>query len=499
MENIKEEYKKAVKYFLDNKLFIVSVILITVLSFGFTITNSSIGMDDTAFDVYYKNKEMLSIGRWGSYIIYQVLNISEFVPFWIDFIASSEIMLTAVLWCIFLKKNLGEKLSTGAYIAFATAFISFPIINEIFIFENCNIAVMLGSFLASLGIMMFYENYINVHKKRIYFVSILTLTFALSMYEACVQIMLVAICITAIMIIFLNKDKKIKDIFKYLFGALAVVTGAIILNTIIVKLIYLIGVEYSAAADKRVSWGQYNLIDSLVMIIYYIVDALKNIHNFSVVVFLTISVIGLFISVSQSDKNKNWMILLIFFAMFLSNFAISMIQLGYVYYRTCTSWSLYVAIIIMIFYKLLSNHKITKILAGVAICILVLQQSRMLNQLFYNDYMRYQKDLHIAYDLIYSLQENYDTTKPLVITGDIYRGMNKYASQSNSISVLWWGKKSFGVKGSEFIKFLNSLGYKFRIPTNEEVEKGKQEAENMSRYPQEGSIKELEDCIVINF
>ena len=134
MENIKEEYKKAVKYFLDNKLFIVSVILITVLSFGFTITNSSIGMDDTAFDVYYKNKEMLSIGRWGSYIIYQVLNISEFVPFWIDFIASSEIMLTAVLWCIFLKKNLGEKLSTGAYIAFATAFISFPIINEIFIF-----------------------------------------------------------------------------------------------------------------------------------------------------------------------------------------------------------------------------------------------------------------------------------------------------------------------------------------------------------------------------
>ena len=250
MENIKEEYKKAVKYFLDNKLFIVSVILITVLSFGFTITNSSIGMDDTAFDVYYKNKEMLSIGRWGSYIIYQVLNISEFVPFWIDFIASSEIMLTAVLWCIFLKKNLGEKLSTGAYIAFATAFISFPIINEIFIFENCNIAVMLGSFLASLGIMMFYENYINVHKKRIYFVSILTLTFALSMYEACVQIMLVAICITAIMIIYLNKDKKIKDIFKYLFGALAVVTGAIILNTIIGKLIYLIGVEYSAAADK---------------------------------------------------------------------------------------------------------------------------------------------------------------------------------------------------------------------------------------------------------
>ena len=62
----REEYKKSVNYFLKNKVFIVAVILITVLSFGFTITNSSIGMDDTAFDRYYQGKEMLAKGRWGS-------------------------------------------------------------------------------------------------------------------------------------------------------------------------------------------------------------------------------------------------------------------------------------------------------------------------------------------------------------------------------------------------------------------------------------------------
>lgn len=125
MENIKKQYQEAIKYFINKKIFIMIVILITILSFGFAVTNSSVGMDDTAFDRYYQDKEMLAIGRWGSYLVYQILNITEFIPFWIDFIASSIIMLTAVLWCIFLKKNLEDKLSITAYIIFASIFISF--------------------------------------------------------------------------------------------------------------------------------------------------------------------------------------------------------------------------------------------------------------------------------------------------------------------------------------------------------------------------------------
>ena len=35
MEKIKEQYKKSVKYFFNNKIFIVAIILITILSFGF--------------------------------------------------------------------------------------------------------------------------------------------------------------------------------------------------------------------------------------------------------------------------------------------------------------------------------------------------------------------------------------------------------------------------------------------------------------------------------
>ena len=499
MEKIKEEYKKSINYFLKNKAFIITIILITVLSFGFTITNSSVGMDDTAFDRYYQGKEMLAIGRWGSYLVYQILNITEFIPFWIDFIASSIIMLTAVLWCIFLKKNLEDKLPLGAYITFAAVFISFPIINEIFIFENCNIAVMLGSFLASLGIMVFYENYTKIHKKGIYIVSVLILTLAMSMYEACAQIMLVAICITAILMIYTNRDKKIKDIFKYLFSILGILLIGVVLDEIIVKIIYFAGVRASDVADKEINWGQYGILESFEIILADIVCAMKNIKYFPVLVFDVASGIGLAISILQSDRKKNWMILVIFIAMFLSNFAISILQLDAVLYRTCTSWGLFVAIIVLMVYKFLSEYKMTKILACLVIGILVLQQSKTLNQLFYNDYKRYQKDLSIANELIYNLEKDYDISKPLVIMGTPYKGMGDYGAQSNSLSVLWWGKKAFDDKGSEFIKFLNSLGYSFQNPTDEEYEKGKIEAENMERYPKDGSIRELDDCIIINF
>lgn len=499
MENIKNEYKNATKYFLKNKVFIVAIILVTILSFGFTITHPSVGMDETAFGRYYQDNEMLESGRWGSYLIYRGLNIIEFTPFWIDFLVTCIIVITAVLWCVFLKKNLGEKLSLGAYIIFATIFISFPLINECYIFSNSSLAVMIGTFLASLGIMAFYENYSKLHKKIIYVLIAIMLAVAFSMYEACGQVMLVSICVTAILMIYTNKDKKIKDIFKYLFATLGIVVLAVILDEIIVKIVYLAGVRASNEADKEISWGKYGIVESFQLIVFNIIEAMINTKYFPVLIFDIVSAIGLAISILQSDKKRNWMILVIFIAMFLSNFAISMLQLDYVLYRTCTSWGLFVAIIVMATYKFLSEYKITKILATVCIVILVLLQTKYLNQLFYNDYKRYQKDLTIAHELIYDLEKSYNTSKPLVIMGTPYKSIGGYGAQSNSLSVLWWGKKAFGDNGAEFIKFLNSLGYEFKRPNDEQYEKGKVEAETMNRYPKDDSIRELEDCIVINF
>lgn len=497
MEDTKRQYKEAIEYFINKKIFISIVILITILSFGFAITNSSVGMDDVSFDRYYQGKEMLAIGRWGSYLVYQILNITDFVPFWIDFIASTIIMSVTVVWCIFLKKNLGDKLSITSYIIFASVFISFPIINEIFIFQNCNIAVMLGSLLASIGIMLLYENFNNIHKKRIYVYCMLILTLGISMYEACAQIVLVSIIITAFLIMYKNGENK--NIFKYIFLALGIFAISVVLNSIIVKIIYLLGVDSSFAAEKQIGWGKIKLEKSFKTLINNIQNSVTKFRYFPILIFDISVIIGFLIGIIQTYKKQNFMIILLYIGMVLSNFAISIIQLNMVMYRTCTSWSLFVAIIIMILYIYLKKYKITKIIVSVFITILILQQTKYMNQYFYNDYIRYEKDLHVAYELINRLKENYNIDKPLVITGMPEKSVGEYGNQSNGLSILWWGRKAFEGMGIEYIKFLNTLGYNFKIPTSEQYEKGNIQSETMSIYPKEGSIIELEDCIVINF
>ena len=499
MEDIKKQYKEAIEYFINKKIFISIVILITILSFGFAITNSSVGMDDVSFDRYYQDKEMLAIGRWGSYLVYQILNITDFVPFWIDFIASTIIMSVAVVWCIFLKKNLGDKLSITSYIIFASVFISFPIINEIFIYQNCNIAVMLGSLLASIGIMLLYENFNNIHKKRIYVYCMLILTLGISMYEACAQIVLVSIIITAFLIMYKNGENKNKNIFKYILLALGILTASVVLNSIILKIIYLLGVDFSGVAEKQIGWGKIKLGESLKKLIKNIQNGVTKFRYFPIKIFDISVIIGFLIGIIQTYKKQNFMIILLYIGMVLSNFAISIIQLNMVMYRTCTSWSLFVAIIIMILYIYLKKYKITKIIVSVFITILILQQTKYMNQYFYNDYIRYEKDLHVAYELINRLKENYNIDKPLVITGTPEMSVGEYGNQSNGLSILWWGRKAFEGMGIEYIKFLNTLGYNFKIPTSEQYEKGNTRSETMSIYPKEGSIIELEDCIVINF
>ena len=68
--------------------------------------------------------------------------------------------------------------------------------------------------------------------------------------------MLVSICMTSILMIYTDKNKKIKDIFKYIFCALGIVAISVVLDQIVVKLIYLAGVKTSDVAEKTNKLGK---------------------------------------------------------------------------------------------------------------------------------------------------------------------------------------------------------------------------------------------------
>lgn len=120
MKEIVNQYKNQIKKLLNNKLYVLSLIVVAILGYGYLITHVSIGMDDTCLDRYYKgffSNNMIAAGRWGSYLIYKLLNIVEFTPFWLEILTVITIMATAVLISSFIIKNI-KKSNIGICIVY---------------------------------------------------------------------------------------------------------------------------------------------------------------------------------------------------------------------------------------------------------------------------------------------------------------------------------------------------------------------------------------------
>lgn len=110
MKEIVETYKEQVKYFISNKRYMVTMIIVAILSYGFTITHYSIGMDDLCFDRYVHGTYLLSAKRWGTWLLYNVLQINEFTPFWLDAVVVIFMVIIAIVLSAFIRKQYGNKI-----------------------------------------------------------------------------------------------------------------------------------------------------------------------------------------------------------------------------------------------------------------------------------------------------------------------------------------------------------------------------------------------------
>ena len=94
----KEMLDKIKKKISDVNWWIIA--LVVVLSYGFLLTNQSIGIDDENFDFYFKNNGIVAAGRWGSWLLYKIFNTYDYFPVWRDFIAILILTGAAVMFKI---------------------------------------------------------------------------------------------------------------------------------------------------------------------------------------------------------------------------------------------------------------------------------------------------------------------------------------------------------------------------------------------------------------
>ena len=161
------EYKNQLLYFLKSKKYIISVIITFILSFGYAITHESMGIDDISFDRYLNGgMYWLSQSRYGMWVIYNILNIKEFTPFWLDFMTAILIGIISLILCLFVRKNFSKLIkSDWVYVVFSCLLISNPIINFYYTYQVSSLSVTICNLISIILGIIVYENYFNKQTK----------------------------------------------------------------------------------------------------------------------------------------------------------------------------------------------------------------------------------------------------------------------------------------------------------------------------------------------
>jgi hypothetical protein len=168
--------------------------------------------------------------------------------------------------------------------------------------------------------------------------------------------------------------------------------------------------------------------------------------------------------------------------------------------------------------------------------VILWNQCTDLNHWFYVDYQKYEYTKEYMLRVAEELERNFDTSKPVVFTGEwenpkslvedayvdygsetfyqmkrltdvvdehllekFYRDYGVWVAQTPSLSVVSWGKYAFD-NDEELVRFLSLHGHTFTPLLDSSLyPEAEQYALDLPSFPQEGSIVDVGDYIIVHF
>ena len=504
MKNIFLGYRDDLKSFIGSKYILLFTFITVALGYGLALTNPSISTDDTAASLYFEGGELLAQGRFFPVIINKILGGMNFTPFWLEFIAIILIITAGLLYLCLFKKVTKNKLSKVAYTLFIPIFISYPLINEIFIYNTAVISIGIGYLFTAIATLCVYE-FVNSKRKWILAgLAVLLMAAVVSTYESFATVFLLGL----VMILFLQYLYNYKDLgfdkkqwIKYVVAFVGVAAVAVILEysvtTIYMNLHHIVPSKF---ASTGIVWlGSNGLLGNITPFMKSMYSSFMNpsIGYLPITIFQITTVVLAVFAVVASVVRKNYWVLLFAGLLVLSLFSLSFVQGVASPFRVCQGFALFIAFVAIIIYD--QTPKKIKPLILVTIVYLVTIQTYDLTKWFYNDNQRYQEERIVMLEVSHDIKSNFDTTKPVVFIGEYIQGTGLRHNQTNGYSFINWGKSTFDGPGTQLLTFLKMNGQHFVSPTMDQYAVAWDNLDNMNRWPKAGSIVEYKGVIVVRF
>lgn len=542
-----KKYKENAFDLFKNLKFILPVIFIAILGYGYLLTHSTVNVDTLSADRYFEGSELIGQSRLLAPILDKLLGIMNFYPFFVDFIAVVLLIIAGIVFCSLFKEASNGKIKNKSYVIFTCFFITYPLLMEVFTYVPMGLSISIGFILIGISLMLAREA-INKKKYIYLIISSCAIWGAVSLYEAfaCVYVLGVFL-VMAIEIIYLKNNKKIKDIIKTgIIYAVPLIIGILINYIFATWFRKIFNIPKNEKAYKNILYEITTFGNVMQNILHTVlISYVFNSLGYLPITYLMITfIISIIMAIILAIKNKNISILIVFFGMQISLLLLTFIQGNAAIYRTCQQFQVFVAFIFLLLSEFILNLNIKinikKIAIGI-ICLMLFYQVKDLYHWQYLNDIRYQKEKADLIAVANELLANYDVeNKPVIFIGEydvpsivgkeisvkpnsLHEKVLKWYNERSELKidiektriaksnvqsyVLWAMYAHFEDRtpGIELIKYFKYLGYDFKVGTMEMFVDAYMR-EDLPRWPREGSIfetkgttLETDEFIVVNF
>ena len=513
-----------------------SALLVTALfSFGFYITHYTVNVDDLT-GTYYVSGELLAQGRFTWTLIGRFFKLYEHFPFFDAAFAIALMLVMLTLLCALFRMASGGTVSIGACIVFSCLYISYPLACEAYAFDSLPLYIHIGGLLSFAALYLIYRAD-GRWKLLPMALACALLILVCSLYES-VAAMYMFFVFALLLITMRSGTARIHGIGGFLLEGLryaAPLILAFILESLIANgLITVLHLTHSINALNSIIWAKGFIricLNNIASGFIYNV-CIKSLVYLPLGV-LCIAMIGMLIfAVTDSIRNKPHLpMLLAYGGLFITLIILSLVQGVSSAYRTAQTYPLFVGFLGLLLTvqlgKLKSKQLRTILVCGVA--LLVYFQASDLNHWFVLDNQRYLKEREDVVAMAKDIRSVDETgTLPVVFVGAYHLDKRSYehitvtdagmVGKINGLRALFgwepvkqvpivetavrsyirWATIAFG-SNRWLIEFFDYCGFRLKQGTDDMRKEAKLIAPTMPAWPTTGSIKRMDDYLIVNF
>jgi hypothetical protein len=487
-------------------LIVISVILVFV-SYGYELFNFSLSIDEE-LDSFRKSSsrfEYIKNGRWGLYILIQLLNPTSVLPYYPTLIGLLSLAGCSVLFVSGLRTGMAGKL------LFSIIFITSPVHSFYLSFNTVGFIYPIGMMMASISYKLVIY---NLERRRPGFILYFLAALLLAILASFVQSVLLLFPVFAIFYMFdrvyYSKVVRWKELLVNTAIFAVVFAGGLIIYKVVdisAKQLFIPAhlknnTEY---LDNFIHWGKVPVMENLMYLFNrmwgYLIGSSNTLGSLGIAMKLLIALIAAaFVSILLSKKTALSKMLLVALLCVLlwSPFALMFATGGALPQRTFMAYPLMMAAVWLIVYRAVPSY-LQKIILVAAFLVLI-NNTFINTRLFYAAHTSWQADRDMAnriVERIYSLDPPAKNGRIKVAFIGMYRHDSNelfFHKDTHGASFFSWNQ---GVPGR-----MKSLLRTAGINTIDIVHAGELSnytdiIANMSGWPDKGAVKVHEDIVFV--